>query len=231
VWQSLRGTQDPTHLLATSTPTATPMATATSRSPILAPAGAPAALAFPSAFPSTRAASDVASVASVTDESPTPQAAPPVLLTTTHASAHAPAPAPAPALAPAPAQVPSSAAALFDLANTARRAGDTGAALARYDALEQQFPGTPEARVAKATTGKLLLDGGDAAGALARFDAYIASGSTELREEAMAGRATALERLGREDEEARGWAALLASYPGTPYSAHAKSRVGRSLPR
>jgi outer membrane protein assembly factor BamD (BamD/ComL family) len=127
--------------------------------------------------------------------------------------------------------MPTTASALFDSANAARRDGDTASALARYDALERQFPQTAEARVAKATTGKLLLDRGDAGGALSRFDAYLASGSTELREEAMAGRATALERLGRSDDEVRAWAALLAAYPGTPYAVHAKTRVGRSLGR
>ena len=131
----------------------------------------------------------------------------------------------------APAAVPSTASGLFDSANAARRDGDTATALARYDALDKQFPQTAEARVAKATTGKLLLDRGDAAGALARFDAYLASSATELREEAMAGRATALERLGRSDDEVRAWAALLAAYPGTPYAVHAKTRVGRSLGR
>jgi TolA-binding protein len=131
----------------------------------------------------------------------------------------------------APAPVPSTASALFASATAARRDGDTATAIARYDALEQQFPQTAEARLAKATTGKLLLDRGDAAGALARFDAYLASGASELREEAMAGRATALERLGRGDEEVRAWAALIAAYPGTPYAVHAKTRVGRSLGR
>jgi hypothetical protein len=131
----------------------------------------------------------------------------------------------------APAAMPSSAEALFDSANAARRNGDTSTALARYDALDQQFPHTAEARLAKATTGKLLLDRGDAAGALSRFDAYLASGASELREEAMAGRATALERLGRRDDEVRAWAALLAAYPATPYAVHAKTRVGRSLGR
>jgi hypothetical protein len=127
--------------------------------------------------------------------------------------------------------VPTTASGLFDSANAARRAGDTTTALARYDALDVQFPQTAEARVAKATTGKLLLDRGDAAGALSRFDAYLASGASELREESMAGRATALERLGRGDDEVRAWAALLAAYPVTPYAVHARARVGRSLGR
>jgi TolA-binding protein len=146
------------------------------------------------------------------------------------------APNPAVAVAPAPAPAPTTpapttASGLFDSANAARRDGDTTTALARYDALGVQYPQSPEARVAKATTGKLLLDRGDAAGALSRFDAYLASGASELREEAMAGRATALERLGRGDDEVRAWAALLAAYPGTPYAVHAKTRVGRSLGR
>jgi TolA-binding protein len=151
-------------------------------------------------------------------------------------------PSPVAAPVPPPPSVPSaiasaSASDLFDSANYARRSGDTARALARYDALDKQFPASREARVAKATSGKLLLDRGDAAGALARFEAYLASGAFELREEAMAGRATALERLGRGDDEARAWAALLAAYPRTPYAAHAHARQaspssnGRPLPQ
>jgi outer membrane protein assembly factor BamD (BamD/ComL family) len=139
-------------------------------------------------------------------------------------------PAITPPTAAAPPTTPeTTAAGLFERANIARRTGDTNGALAGYDALERKFPGSREARIAKATTARLLLDRGDAAGALSRFDAYLASGSPELREEAMAGRATALERLGRGEDEARAWEALLASFPGTPYAAHAKARVGRSL--
>ena len=108
---------------------------------------------------------------------------------------------------------------------------DTAGALALYDDLERQYPASSEARLANATTARLLLDQGNAGGALSRFDSYLASGAGELREEAMAGRATALERLGREDEESRAWALLLASYPRTPYAAHARARVGRSLPQ
>ncbi|MDB5215805.1 MAG: hypothetical protein JWO86_3732 [Myxococcaceae bacterium] len=178
----------------------------------------------------------------VATEEPAPMAPPPVAavavavtLTSARTAPIAPiaptALTPAPMPAPMPMPMPTTASALFDSANAARRDGDTASALARYDALERQFPQTAEARVAKATTGKLLLDRGDAGGALSRFDAYLASGSTELREEAMAGRATALERLGRSDDEVRAWAALLAAYPGTPYAVHAKTRVGRSLGR
>ena len=169
---------------------------------------APVALAVP-----------VAPVAFVAPVAAKPSA-PPLPINTASSSSINPPPVVAPA-------APTTAAALFESANTARRMGDAATALSRYDALDRQFPGTQEARLAKATTAKLLLDRGDAVGALSRFDAYLASGSPELREEAMAGRATALERLGRGDDEARAWAALLATYPRTPYAAHANARAAR----
>ena len=130
-----------------------------------------------------------------------------------------------------PAPSSTSAGTMFDAANTARRAGDITTALALYDGLEQKYPTSREARSSKATTGRLLLDRGDASGAVRRFDAYLASGAPELREEAMAGRATALERLGRDEEDASAWALLLASYPHTPYAAHARARIARSVPQ
>ncbi len=148
------------------------------------------------------------------------------------------APAPSPLPLPLPSRSPSpslanapSAAALFESANAARRAGDVTTALARYDTLETQFAGSREARLAKATAGRLLLDRGEPARALRHFDAYLASGSTELREEAMAGRATSLERLGRTEEESRAWATLLATYPGTAYASHAKARAAAGAAR
>ena len=230
VWLQIRGSsQDATHAEpATVLPTATPLAFShaspgpSSAGPIVDPADeqVPAELA-----PAPVAAPLVA---------PAPVAAPPVALRTV---AFVPASTPSPAIAsaiaatPVTAVSPASASAMFDAANAARRAGDTTTALGLYDSLERQFPGSREARSAKATAGRLLLDHGDAAGAVTRFDTYLASGASELREEAMAGRATALERLGRDEDEARAWALLLATYPHTPYASHARARVGRSLPR
>ena len=218
VWSRLRGgSLEATHSSATASPTSAPaLSPAGVRNPSLALA--PAATAAEEFAPALAVEPAVAMA-------PARAFAPAV--------AFVPAAPAAPAIhtIPAAAPVPTTASGLFESANTARRSGDTVTALARYDALEAQFPATREARVAKATTGKLLLDRGDSVGALARFDAYLASGSSELREEAMAGRATALERLGRGDEESRAWAALLATYPGTPYGAHARTRIARSLPR
>ncbi len=208
VWSRLRGgSLEVTHSSATASPLSAPQLSAPS-----APrtASAPAVALAPSDPPTEQEPEAIA--AAVT------------------APARPLAPAPVAPIAATVAPVPTTASGLFESANSARRSGDTVTALSRYDALEAQFPGTREARAAKATTGKLLLDRGDSLGALSRFDAYLASGASELREEVMAGRATALERLGRVDEESRAWEALVATYPGTPYGTHARLRIGASSP-
>jgi TolA-binding protein len=137
-------------------------------------------------------------------------------------------------VAPEPAHVgvraahpqPNPAAALFDEATEARRHGDYARALTLGRDLQARFPRSREAHVSRATLGRLLLDRGDPSTALANFDAYLGSGSGDLGEEAMIGRATALERLGRTFEAARAWQALLAAYPQTSYAAHARARLG-----
>jgi TolA-binding protein len=123
------------------------------------------------------------------------------------------------------APVAEDASALFEAANDARRHGDYGRALAIHRDLQARFGRSQEARVARATVGRLLLDRGDPAGALESFDAYLGDGAGALGEEAMAGRATALDRLGRTDDARRAWSALLAAYPDSAYGAHARARV------
>ncbi len=118
------------------------------------------------------------------------------------------------------------AAALFEEANAARRQGSYARAIDLQRELVSRFPRSREAHVAHETLGRLLLDRGDPSGAVASFDAYLAGGSGELGEEAMVGRATALERLGRPAQAADAWRALLAAYPETAYATHAKSRLG-----
>ena len=85
--------------------------------------------------------------------------------------------------------------------------------------------GGREAQVSRMMVARMLLERGDAAGALPGFDAYLRVGSGELREDALAGRATALDRLGRDDEGRAAWRTLLDQYPNTAYGAHARSRV------
>ena len=118
------------------------------------------------------------------------------------------------------------AASLFEAATDARRRGDYGRAIGLQRELQSRYPQSRESHVSRATMGRLLLDRGEPAGALSNFDAYLAGGSGELGEEAMVGRATALERLGRSDEAVGAWQALLAAYPTTPYASHARSRLG-----
>jgi TolA-binding protein len=118
------------------------------------------------------------------------------------------------------------AASLFESATEARRQGSYARAIELQRELLARFPRSSESHVARATMGRLLLDRGDPAGAFTSFEAYLSEGSGELGEEAMVGRATALERLGRSTQAVDAWRGLLAAYPETSYAAHARSRLG-----
>jgi TolA-binding protein len=118
------------------------------------------------------------------------------------------------------------AASLFESATEARREGSYARAIELQRELLSRYPRSSESHVARETMGRLLLDRGDPAGAFASFEAYLSEGSGELGEEAMVGRATALERLGRSAQAADAWRGLLAAYPETSYAAHARSRLG-----
>jgi hypothetical protein len=70
----------------------------------------------------------------------------------------------------------------------------------------------------------MLLDDGDAPGALRSFDDYLRRGGP-LGEDVMLGRALALQRLGRADDESAAWSALLASYPASVHATRARRRL------
>ena len=114
---------------------------------------------------------------------------------------------------------------LFDAETIARRHGDYARVFALHHELDQRFPRSRETQVSRATVGHLLLDRGDPAAALADFDAYLAGGSGNLGEEALVGRAMALDRLGRTADASVAWRALVAAFPDTSYAAHARARV------
>lgn len=116
-------------------------------------------------------------------------------------------------------------ASLFEAANKARNAGDYGQAITLHRKLETTYPRSREAHTSYATLGRLLLDRGDAMGALQAFDAYQAKGPGPLDEAVLVGRATALERLGREGEARTAWSQLLREFPDTPYREHAESKL------
>ncbi len=117
---------------------------------------------------------------------------------------------------------------LFEAASEARRRADYGSVLDIDRDLEQRYPTSREAQVSREIVGRLLLDRADPAGALAKFNSYLNAGGGDLGEEAMVGRATALERLGRTDDAARAWSALAAAYPDSPYAARARARLESS---
>lgn len=117
-----------------------------------------------------------------------------------------------------------SASTMFAQANGDRVLGKHVVAADEYRALLEKFPSAPEADLARASLGRLLLDDGDAAAALPYFDAYLQRGGP-LREEAMVNRAVALERLHREAEESTAWKALLDAYPDSMNADHARDRL------
>jgi hypothetical protein len=117
---------------------------------------------------------------------------------------------------------------MFETLSAARRSGDYARVLDVDRELEERYPTSREAQVCRAIVGRVLLDRGDPGGALAKFDAYLANGAGDLGEEAMAGRAMGLDRLGRSDEATRAWAALAAAFPNSAYAARARARLESS---
>ena len=118
-----------------------------------------------------------------------------------------------------------SAASLFEAASEARRRGDYAQALSLHRRLQSQYASSREGHASQATVGRLLLDRGDATGALASFDAYQKRGTGSFDEPVMVGRATALDRLGRNEDAREAWRALVTSFPDTPWRSHAEARL------
>jgi hypothetical protein len=117
------------------------------------------------------------------------------------------------------------AAELFTRAGSAREGGDHARASALYREIIDKHAGAPEVAPARLALARMLQGDGDAGAALPLFDAYLQDGDKPLREEALFGRARALEALHRDDEEHAAWEALLAAYPQTIHAARARSRL------
>jgi TolA-binding protein len=116
------------------------------------------------------------------------------------------------------------ASALFTQANADRTQGHHMVATREYRELLENYPNAPEADLSRATLGRLMLDDGDAMGALPLLNEYLRKGGT-LREETMVNRATALERLHRVGEESAAWRALLDAYPQSLHAERARQRL------
>ena len=118
-----------------------------------------------------------------------------------------------------------SASSLFEGASALRDRNRPEQAVAVFRRLQRLYPTARETRLSFALAGRLLLEGGHPAQALAQFDQHLAQ-KGEACEEALAGRATALGRLGRHADESETWRTLLDEYPKTVYALRAKSRLG-----
>jgi TolA-binding protein len=142
----------------------------------------------------------------------------------------APAEAPPPPEAPPakqahrPAQPAVTAADLFERAEQQRREGRVDGAIATYRRLQSTFPETAEAGLSYALAGQLLLKHGRASDALAQFDRSLKSDGA-VGEEALVGRATALEQLHRTSEAVAAWKTFLARYPRSVYAERARARL------
>jgi TolA-binding protein len=117
---------------------------------------------------------------------------------------------------------------LLTAANEARRRGDTVQAAKSYRQLMQApYAGTREASLARFNLAKMLQERGeDPAQALTLFTTFLAeSPNGTLAEEARLGRAVALQRLGRPQEERQAWQDLLSSHPKSIHAERARKRL------
>lgn len=212
----------PAAVRVAATPEATATATETPAPVAATPAEVAVAPAAPTATePASKAVPLRHGVTGHAPVAPAAEAAPTVL---SALPAHAEMPV-VKEIAKDPAKEPSSAAKLFGEANQARRSGDIGRASGLYHLLQDQFPGSPEADLSRVTLALLLLDSGDARGALSGFERYLAGSSRALEAEALVGRARALGRLGRRDQEAVAWREVQRKYPRSIYGRQANERL------
>ncbi len=136
------------------------------------------------------------------------------------------APAKAKAQAPLPVVRIAVAAPAFHRASEARAGGDHPRAGKLFGMLLNRYPSAPEAHAALALFGRILLDDGNAYGALQCFDDYLRTGGA-LREDVMLGRAIAFQRIGprASADEARAWTSLIDAYPGSVHAERARRRL------
>jgi TolA-binding protein len=123
------------------------------------------------------------------------------------------------------------AAALFSAAALARREGNAGKAVALLDSLQQRFPASREARSSDMTLGSLHLQRGAPAAALEHFGRYLRTAPRgELASEALWGQAQALTALGRRSEAEARLRQLVERFPGSPYAAASRVKLGLAAP-
>lgn len=116
---------------------------------------------------------------------------------------------------------------LLQVATEARREGNPRRAIRTLRRLQRRYPRSSEAIVSQVSLGNLLLGSGDSRSAHAAFARYLSrrpNGS--LAPEALAGKARAEERLGRDDTARQTWRVLLDRFPSSIHAARARHRLG-----
>ncbi len=117
---------------------------------------------------------------------------------------------------------------LFSQATRARRDKNDAEAIRLYRELQRRYPDSRESNASRVVLGQLLLDRTDPDKALAEFDGYLKQGKPgTVTEEALVGRALALQKLGRYAEERAAWQELLAKFPSSVHAARARERLSQ----
>lgn len=156
-----------------------------------------------------------------TSQPPTSSTIPTLVLTPTTPASNA--------VTPAPATEVLSARELFRRANEARRDERTNDAVSLYAELVRRYPTSSEAATSEVALGRLYLDKGSFDLALGQYDAYLADpANSALREEALYGKANALDKLGRTDDATAAWRSMLTEFPSSVYATRAKQRLDAS---
>lgn len=107
-----------------------------------------------------------------------------------------------------------------------RLAGNWQEAAEGYEVLIRNYEGTESAKAALISLGELWLDKFHTPKtALELFDRYLDSGATELKREAMLGKARALGGLGRTDEEKELLQTFVAHFPNALQTPAADARI------
>ncbi|HKO46653.1 MAG TPA: tetratricopeptide repeat protein [Polyangiaceae bacterium] len=126
--------------------------------------------------------------------------------------------------APKPSPVEPTASALFDQGRALRAQRKRAAAISVFEKLQRAYPDSRESRLSYALVGRLLLEERRPAEALVQFDRHLTLRG-DAEQEALAGRASAYQQMGRGADESNAWSRLLAAHPNSIYAGRAKQRL------
>ncbi len=125
----------------------------------------------------------------------------------------------------APSAPPALADELFAAANRARSRGETGLAIALYQQLQGEYPGSAEAEASRLSLSMLQLKRAEPAAALEQLRLFRLGSPESMTAEALFGEAEAYRQLGRQTDERRALEELTARYPQSAYAVAAAKRL------